>query len=276
MFHIIEQVYKKHFESVNYENIKFTISYIDELLKQKLTENKITVGPVIFTKPTQADCERYVKQYINDQKDYWDRNGYFHVKDTGYGNKKRYVGRDLTKEEYINKKIEGVSGIICELFVISFLNNSTFVCPICRQGHRLHLCNTSGVPFCDAICMGCNSKGIKTVYEIKTRNERTMTDRNDTPAGDWVSIEAYHRKNINVILIVVSRDTGTIRVGRITRWKIIGKPRFMYGLQEHTKLSSPASHVFCEDGFTKLDISLILNNYVTPELCNNVVANLRS
>jgi hypothetical protein len=122
--------------------------------------------------------------------------------------------------------------------------------------------------------MGCNSKRIKTVYEIKTRKEREIIDRNDTPAGDWVSIETYRRKNINVVLVVVSKDTGTIRVGRITRWKIVGKPRFMYGLQERTKLSSPASHVFCEDGFTKLDISLVLNNYVTPELCKKVMANI--
>lgn len=276
MFHIIEQVYKKHFESVNYENIKFTISYIDELLKQKLTENNITVGPAIFTKPTQTDCEIYVKQYIDYHKDYWDRNGYFQVDDTGYGNKKRYIGRSLTKDEYIYNKIRGISGIISELFIISFLNNSTFTCPICSQGHRLHLCNTKGISFCDAICMGCNSKGIKTVYEIKTRKEREIINRNNTPAGDWVSIETYRRKNINVVLVVVSKDTGTIRVGRVTRWKIVGKSRFMYGLQEHIKLSSPASHIFCEDGFTQLDISLVLNNYVTPELCKNVVANLKS
>jgi hypothetical protein len=124
--------------------------------------------------------------------------------------------------------------------------------------------------------MGCNNRGISTVYEIKTRNDRAMIGKNSTYAGDWVAIEAYHRTNINTILIVVSRDTGAIRVGRITRWRMLGKPRFMYGLQEHTKLSSPSSLVFCDNGFTKLNITLVLNNYVTPELCNKVVSSVLS
>jgi len=168
---------------------------------------------------------------------------------------KRFSAKILSVQESVVNLIKGSRGMLAEGNVIAFLN-SVLKCPECKEVGYIGWCN--GIShrnvdsFRDAICMKCHDKGVITLFEIKTRWENDVIKcANSTYAGSFVALNTLMTLNANLYLVLASRDTGNVRIGKITSAKMRGNHNWLYALQEGFNWGSPSSFVTCAKGFFK-------------------------
>ena len=258
------------------------------------SENKeyfinVTPGKIIKTPPTHNELVLKLSEYVKRAKEYYKNNPHTAVIDQWAGgdihdgsplNKKnqhhsrvlqrsgkRFKGKIETMTEQMTELIISSTGMLSEGYVISFLN-SGLRCPECKAVGAIGWCDAishrSVDSFRDAICMSCREKGIITLFEIKTRWEEAIQKNKETGtyAGSFPAISALDNINANVYLVLVSRDTGDIRLGKITSSKLRGNKHWLYALQEGLEWGSPSSYVYCEKGLYLLPVKM-------PPLINN-------
>ena len=173
---------------------------------------------------------------------------------------KRFTGKPTPAKEQVADSIYGSRGMLCEGHVVAFLN-SGFKCPECKTIGQIGWCDgvthRSVDAFRDAVCMHCHTRGVMTLFEIKTRWEKVVEKcGNGTYAGSFVALNALMTIGANVYLVVASRDTGDVRVGKITSAKMRGNESWLYALQEGVTWGGPSSYVTCAKGFFKCPVKM--------------------
>ena len=232
-------------------------------------------GKIITNTPSHEDLFIKLLKYVNRSIEYYKNKPLIMVKDKwALGDiydgsplnkkilhhsrllersEKRFIGKTTTLSEHITELVTSSTGMLCEGYVIAFLN-TLLPCPECNTIGHIGWCDAmshrSIDAFRDAICMNCKEKNIITLYEIKTRWECGIQKNKDngTYAGSFAAINALMKIKANVHLVVVSRDTGDIRIGKITSAKLRGNKNWLYSLQEGLEWGSPSSYVYCDKG----------------------------
>ncbi len=162
-----------------------------------------------------------------------------------------------TLEEFlISRSVESdTRGFLAEEYVLSFLNHHRMQCPECRVSGHIASCGGCGdgqscSGFRDGICLSCAKRGVTTLFEIKTRNERAVkeavarTGAMWIKAGNFIGLMALLAQKVNVYMIVLSRDTGSIRFGKIRDVRLDLCEIYCYNAQTEGRLcSTPGSQV---------------------------------
>lgn len=257
----------------------------------------VPTGHIVLVPPTHAECvakltglcERASKYYTKypqtDVSDLWakrirklddgeplDISNQHHHRVWKSGTK-RFSGKVHTLREQITEMVRGSRGMLAEGHVIAFLN-SGLRCPECKAVGKIGWCDgishRSVDAFRDAICMSCHVKGILTLFEIKTRWEN-MIDNHGTFAGSFAALNTLMILNANIYLVIASRDTGDVRIGKITYATMRGNKNWLYALQENFDWGRPSSYVFCEGGMSKTPVKMppIMEN-LTEEFLESV------
>jgi hypothetical protein len=105
--------------------------------------------------------------------------------------------------------------------------------------------------------MNCHNNGVITLFEIKTRWEKVVaTGGNGTYAGSFVALNTLMTLKSNIYLVIASRDTGDVRIGKITSAKMRGNPNWLYALQEGLEWGAPSSYVTCAGGFIHCPVKM--------------------
>lgn len=188
---------------------------------------------------------------------------------------KRFSARIITAREQVIDILKNSRGMLSEGHVVAFLN-SGMKCPECGQVGKIGWCDgvshRSVDAFRDAVCMGCKSIGKNTLFEIKTRWEKAvLNDAYGTYAGSFVALNTLMTINANVYLVIASRDTGDVRIGKITSAKMRGNHNWLYALQENLSWGGPSSYVTCKKGFKCCPVKMPLLIETIPD---NVVENI--
>ena len=168
---------------------------------------------------------------------------------------KRFSGKTISVNEAVIDTIKTSGGMLAEGHIIAFLN-SRLKCPECDIIGKFGLCegitNRSVDGFRDAVCMNCLENNITTLFEIKTRWEDSVVkEGNGTYAGSFAALNTLMTIRANIYLVITSRDTGDVRIGKITSAKIRGNKNWLYALQEGFKWGGPSSYVTCKKGLFK-------------------------
>ena len=274
------------------------IKYLDRSLKMGSLK-KILPGDIIKNTPTHEFlvkrlldlCSRALSYYkkfpVTQVTDNWsskiknieyamplnssERN---HKRLLEHGDK-RFSGKELSIKENVLDMIKDVRGILAEGFVVSFLN-SVLRCPECKVLGKIGWCKglelDCSESFRDAICMNCYKKNKITLFEIKTRWENCIKNKNYTRSGSFIALNVLFLINANVYLVVASRDTGDVRIGKITKAKMRGNKNWLYSLQENLRWGGPSSVSFCENGLHKLQVKMEkpLLEIMTDNFCNEI------
>lgn len=245
---------------------------------------KITPGKIIKKPPTDEELFIKLSEYIVRAKKYYNtKDTHITVTDQwAFGDihegsplnrknpchirllersGKRFKGKNTTLSEQITELITSSVGMLAEGYVIAFLN-SGLKCPECKVVGAIGWCEAmlhrSVDSFRDAICMSCKNKNIITLFEIKTRWEDAIQKNKDKGiyAGSFPAINALEKLKANVYVVLVSRDTGDIRLGKITSAKLRGNKYWLYALQEGLDEGSPSSYIYCQKGLTLLPVKM--------------------
>jgi hypothetical protein len=173
---------------------------------------------------------------------------------------KRFITRTISVKNQVRNIITECRGILSEGHIIAFLN-SVLKCPICNAVCKLGWCEGSSPlsidSFRDAVCTNCQSHGVRTLFEIKTRWEQDVINcGNGTYAGSYVALNTLMAIKANVYIVIASRDTGNVRIGKITSSSIRGNRNWLYALQEGFSWGSPSSFVTCDNGLELCPVTM--------------------
>lgn len=196
----------------------------------------------------------------------------------------RYSKKEMTKREYIEKRMSCAKDLLAEQEVICALNKegSGFTCPGCGKTGTLAHCGGSGsgtfASFQDAFCVECAKTSIPVFVEIKTRNEKKAQE-SSTYGGSFIGLQVLKRKRAKIVLCVLSRDTGNLRCGLVDSCQPRITDDFCYSVQQFVEnqdfqisdACAPASYFSCSRGLhlmrTKVDIS-----HLTNETCEKITS----
>jgi hypothetical protein len=172
----------------------------------------------------------------------------------------RFTGKSITAKEQVIDIIKGSRGMLAEGHVVAFLN-SGLKCPECKAIGHIGWCDgvshRSVDAFRDAVCMNCHNNGVITLFEIKTRWEKVVAKGdNYTYAGSFVALNTLMTLKANIYLVIASRDTGDVRIGKITSAKMRGNHNWLYALQEGLSWGAPSSFVKCAGGFMHCPVKM--------------------
>lgn len=103
--------------------------------------------------------------------------------------------------------------------------------------------------------MNCHANNVLTLFEIKTRWENSIDNRG-TFTGSFAALNTLMTLKANIYLVIASRDTGDVRIGKITHATIRGNKNWLYALQENLDWGSPSSYVVCEGGMFKTPVKI--------------------
>jgi len=95
-------------------------------------------------------------------------------------------------------------------------------------------------------------QGIRTVFTFKTKNEKNIANKNSIFAGNLTTLNSLMATKTNIYIIVLSQDTGRMRIGKVDGAHLRATYEFLYTIQEHIKLRSPFTIVSCSLGFKNL------------------------
>lgn len=173
---------------------------------------------------------------------------------------KRFSAKNMTVKEKVIDILKHSCGMLAEGHVIAFLN-SGLKCPECKSIGQIGWCNgitgRSVDGFRDAVCMSCYKKDIVTLFEIKTRWEKSVQKSPyNTYAGSFVSLNSLMTIKANVYMVIASRDTGDVRIGKITSAKMRGNASWLYALQEGYTWGGPSSYITCSGGFQSCPVKM--------------------
>jgi len=191
-----------------------------------------------------------------------------------YGGK-RFTGEKLSIKENLIDMVKNSRDTLAEGFVVSFLN-SGLKCPECKVVGKIGWCKGMDLycseSFRDAICMNCYKKNKITLFEIKIRWEEYICDKNNTYSGSFIALNVLFAMRVNVYLVIVSRDTGNVRIGKITKTKMRGNKNWLYSLQENVGWGGPSSVSICKNGLHKLPVKMKkpLVEILTQGFCNKI------
>jgi hypothetical protein len=198
----------------------------------------------------------------------------------------RFIKKKISINNEIKKFVENSKGYISEPFIISYLNNN-IKCPICKIHNSIAWCynmtHTSKDSFRDAQCLNCKKNNIITLFEIKTRWESKNTPKEidncyHTNAGSFAALNNLMMYNANIFLIIVFRDSGSVKLGKISKALLKGNKDWLYNMQEKIPICSPSSTVICNKIYNlpnKMIPTLenILSNEIFEKICFNVLKN---
>jgi hypothetical protein len=293
-----ETVYGKG-RSFSKEAFTFVTSYLEKSTQMDIFKC-IEGGTIIKNPPTSDECItklknlgirslKYLSNLSYDQKkvtDDWAEDALVHegaplnisvsIQARVLLRKgKRFSAKKITPLEFVTDLINNSRGMLSEGYVISFLNVN-LKCPECKTIGNIGWCDgvshKSVDSFRDAVCMNCHKNKVITLFEIKTRWEKVVTGNcKGTYAGSFIALNTLMTINANIYLVIASRDTGDVRIGKITSAKMIGNHNWLYALQENLEWGSPSSFVTCSKGFLKCPVKMpVLVKTITDSFFNDV------
>lgn len=274
------------------------ISFLKRSINMSCFKN-VETGVIITKSPTFNDlvdnltyiCEKaplyytkFPKTYVKDE---WenkhmkikkiaplDKNIQSHARLLKYGGK-RFTAIDKTIKEQVTDLVLNSKGILSEFYVVSFLN-SNIKCPECKVNGKFGLCDNVQIncsnSFRDVICMNCYNNKVITLFEIKTRWDNTVSNKNYVDSGSFIALNVLFAIKAHVYVVIASRDTGDVRIGKITRSKPRSNKNWLYSLQENLGWGGPSSISICENGIYKLSYKMKppLNKVLTNKMCNKI------
>jgi hypothetical protein len=286
-------------KSKSKEGIESVMSFLEKSSNMEIFKH-IEGGTVITSPPSKNDlvvklydyCKRAIGYYSNlpyDQievSDMWSRDAGVFVGsplDTRIPRQKRVLSRGgkrfsskiITIREAVIGIIKNSRGMLSESYVVSFLNSS-LKCPECKSIGHIGWCDGMSQKsvdcFRDAVCMNCHNNGKITLFEIKTRWENIVSNGgNTTYAGSFAALNTLMTLNANIYLVIASRDTGDVRIGKITSAKMRGNHNWLYALQEGQHWGTPSSYVTCLGGLSKFSLKMIkLVDVMTDSFMNSI------
>ena len=277
---IYSQIKKLCGETVFGQSIDHTeraYKFVYTFLKRSLTMNfmnDVSTGPIIMGPPTRQDlvdrlfasCQHEIDHPFSYASiEVTDRWGLYFKPIDIYNTKqrklwksgkKRFEAKRLTFSEQITKMVKESRGVLSECFVISFLNTG-LKCPECGERGKIAWCQNRGHHdgFRDAICMACHSNNVTTLFEIKTRWNKHSRG-NKIYAGSFPAVNTLLSMNANVYIVVASRDTGDVRIGKITSAEMRENRNWFYALQENQWWGNPSSYVYCSGGLFLIPVRM--------------------
>jgi len=227
----------------------------------------ITECEIVSEFPTTEDYISRLKKEIKGSLEYFNKHNGEQIIDTwakisgkkpafipyiGYKppTPKRFELIHGDKDEHVRWVAENSFDFLAEGYIVAYFNKY-LMCPECGGQGCFGLAGGTSIyentSFKDAVCNNCLKSKINTVFEIKIRWEGVIKDKVTLYAGNYTTIRAFLNKNVNVYMVVVSRDTGTIRIGKVTEAVPKFNENFLYTVQEDLKWGAPASIVICEN-----------------------------
>jgi hypothetical protein len=189
---------------------------------------------------------------------------------------KRFSAETISVKDQVIYMLKSSRGMLSEGHVVAFLN-SGLKCPECGIVGQIGWCDgvshKSVDAFRDAVCMNCREKGVITLFEIKTRwDNAVIKDGNGTYAGSFVALNTLMTIGANVYLVIASRDTGDVHIGKITSAKMRTNHNWLYALQEGYTWGGPSSYVTCAKGLMHCPVKMpILVETMTDDYVERVV-----
>lgn len=250
---------------------EYAYNYVKNILERSIKPyyTRIHPGDIVHTPPTYEQCVQKVAYELkNDQEFYRRQGGYLEIIDKwAFDQEKhkcstavesqdepRFIGKPMTENEFLRKQASQCEGILSEGFVVSYLNQNV-ACPECGVTGKVGWCKSSTKTtnsFRDAVCMSCYEDGVFTLFEIKTRWDSAIDGKNTTYAGDYVALNALFSVGANVYMVVLARDTGIVRMGKVTFAFMKANEKFLYSVQERLGWGTPNTTVKCGMGINPL------------------------
>lgn len=271
----------KHGYMDNYTALRARDSFIEAMDSYDISKHsEIPNGEILQSEPTKEDCINAavidLKTWMSD----YDRNKFgVEYTNTHLPVKNRGLCLNIyTPNQCIERHMCGIQGFLAESFVVAHLNENNFICPECKKASQLGWIGNSqlnvSTSFKDVVCMGCKQNGVNTVFEIKTRNESSVNSK--VLGGSFGAIN-YLLKKVNMYMIIVSRDTGKLFIGKIHTARPMASftdTMFCYKLYYNDSRvsdlkSTPKAEVYCD--FKPYHIIMKpLCTILTPEFCEDV------
>lgn len=182
----------------------------------------------------------------------------------------RFSAYHVDKTKYIKECLQTCKSFIIECLAIYHLNTE-HTCPECNGRNCISWSGGSGhthsSSFRDGICLRCLDNNKITIFEVKSRWEKCVRQQDRIYAGNYISLTSLFSLNANIYMVVVSRDTGNVRMGKATFGYMRIREKFLYALQENENWGSPSSYVICEGGIYVIGniknlLSLYNSNYI--------------
>lgn len=271
-----------------------SVEYATQIIKNNLSRSlnsyytDIRPGNILTEIPSHSDCvDRIYRELVQDRNFFRRQKQYLDIIDDwaiSSGKRKcsvdveskdtpRFMGKPMTEEEFLCKQAGQCEGILTEGFVVAHLNKHG-CCPECGAIESIGWCESSEErtnSFRDAICMNCYHNGIVTLFEIKSRWEKAIVGKNTTYAGDYVALNALIGMQANVYIVIASRDTGIVRLGKVTFAFMKANERFLYSVQEKLGWGSPSTTVKCQFGLIAMEqVMEPLVGILTEKYCNQI------
>lgn len=268
--------------------------YATNLIKNSLSRSlssyytDIRPGNILTENPTYNECvDRIYRDLVQDRKFFRRQKQYVDIIDDwalSSGKRKcsidvvpkdtpRFISKPVSENDFLHKQANQCEGVLTEGFVVAHLNNHG-CCPECGVSKSIGWCESSEKKtnsFRDAICMNCYDMGIITLFEIKSRWENAIAGKNTTYAGDYIALNALIGMNANIYMVIASRDTGIVRLGKVTFAFMKANDRFLYSVQEKLGWGSPNTTVKCQYGLVEMEhVMTPLINILTNEYCEKV------
>lgn len=288
---------------------QFAVDRITNSLKNSINPyyTYIPSGEILKSSPTKEHCVKRMIDEIKDLKVRWELHKphlnitdnwadyvhkkecvpFFKKKDDSFVQTftkplgKRFSAKEIDNvKDYILNYTKNSQGFLAEGYVISFINNN-ILCPECKAQRAIGLCSRTGIDmsssFRDGICMCCLSKGVITLFEIKVRNDKSIKNMNGTNSGSFIDLNTLFAIKANIYLVIASRDTGNVRIGKVDSYMMEGNSFLLYSIQEETVPReddmSPSSYVTCSKGLYIIPnkMELPLNVVLSEKICESIL-----
>ena len=100
---------------------------------------------------------------------------------------------------------------------------------------------------------------------------KKIRGKKGTHGGNFTALNTLMAIGANVYLVIASRDTGDVRIGKITSAQLRANKNWLYSLQEDFGWGSPSSYIVCDEGFQKLLVTTpILIDTLSDNYCENI------
>lgn len=240
-------------------------------------------GEIITTSPSMEKCiEIFTCEIHRFMSDYEKRKWVVSSVDRSVPREQQTLRLDiLTHSECAKNHTKVCDGFLSEGFTVAHLNSNRFECPECSVPGQIGWIANSNqnatLSYKDAVCTSCKKRGTNTVFEIKTRNE-SSADRKKIYGGSFSGINNLYRMKANVYMIVVARDSGKVRIGKVQHANpscSFDCNMFNYKLYYADKRVNniyplPKSVVYCESMDVFPVLMTPLNETLTPDFCQTV------
>ena len=245
------------------DSVEFTMRNIIEKLRNAVFDpfyTHIPTGTIIAETPSQKEYVRRLVERLKNERIPNNKKECINIKDAwaeNAGVRPLYKCPQFNCPRFVPIPEENTeiyySNFLTDILIVGHLNSSNFRCPTCNQRRKIGIIKYSSditMGFKNAMCLGCEEQGIRTVFSFRTKMKKNI--HNFITGGNLTTLNSLMATRTNIYIIVLSQDTGRLRIGKVDGAHLRVNYGFLYSIQEHIKLRSPSTTVLCSLGFKNL------------------------